>query len=399
MPKMQIILINCISVYILHLTKFVTSNTPKCNGVDYAHGKWVEDVSLWNDPSQNFLCCGGVNYEELGNQEFDNVLNPKVSHICKADVAIYDHGCSCMARHMQSKYKETIPYIFNEATEREYRYFPNSVKYRWETSQCELHDWNAYKFCEVLGKKKVLIIGDSTSNQVSGTLKSMIFQANITDDSLYQCQKQIKFHWSDLLVASKYHYSSGRGNSIAGDILEEGSKGNFFDIIIFGNFHGTHMTSAFGYNYTDPRFGDALLVKISQNIGIARKYYEENQKPLPKFIYKTVSLPHSNCLNKFNKGAILSESSNDIFKLKELNSHGLGKKYNWAGETKLEHGIVEGICREDDISVIRMSPLVNRPDGHPPPEFEDCLHYCTPGEFSIPSLFLFLYDNNFTINI
>ena len=137
------------------------------------------------------------------------------------------------------------------------------------------------------------------------------------------------------------------------------------------------LTQSFDYTVTDPRFADAIPVKISQNIGVARRYYIDMNKPEPTFIYKTISLPHSNCHEMFEKGAILTSSGSDLSELLKLNSKGLGAKYHWVGETVLENGILEGLARKDDISIIRMFPLINRPDGHPPSG--DCLHYCAPG--------------------
>ena len=245
----------------MFLTKFIfltisigyVKSHQLCNGEDYVNGKWVEDVKLWKDPSQNFICCGA-----------ENGGNKNLSHVCKPGLFIEDHGCTCMANYMKETLKVSDKYIFSEGKESEYRYQPNSVKYSWQPSNCELPNWNAHKFCKVLGKQKVLIIGDSTSYQISGVIKNMISQANSSDNSLYKCAQQFEFHFSDCLVTfeNRRHGGCGRGGSIANDIIEEGSKGNFFDIVIFGNFHGVGLTDAFNYNVTDPRFADAMLVKL-----------------------------------------------------------------------------------------------------------------------------------------
>ena len=355
-------------LFVINSTRQFSVLSELCNGEDYVNGRWVEDESLWQNPSQNFICCGS-----------ENGKNKNLSKVCKQGLAVEDHGCTCMAHHLKKSQNFSQQYIETEAKESDFRYSSNSVKYKWQPAKCELTMWNAYKFCSALGKKKVLIIGDSTSNQVSAVTRNMIFQANTSDNSLYECTKQIAFRFSDCLVTfeNKRHGGCGRGASIANDIIIEGSRGNFYDIIIIGTFHMIGITKALNYSVTDPRFGDAEFVKISQNIGIARRYYLDMLKPEPIFLYKTASLPHSNCHQKFDKGAILTPSGTDLSDLLNLNSKGLGSKYHWVGEAVLENGIIDGIAKKDDISIIRMFPLINRPDGHPPSG--ECLHYCAPG--------------------
>ena len=354
---------------ITSVQQLLVSSYELCNGEEYVNGKWVEDENLWQDSSQNFLCCG-----------YENFNNKNLSHVCKGGLLIEDHGCTCMVHHLMKSKHFSQHYIGAQGIESDYRYEPNSVKYRWQPEKCELPKWNAYKFCNVLGKKKVLIIGDSTSNQMAAVTRNMIAQANISDNSLYECTHKINFIFSDCLVTyENKRKGCGRGASIANDIIYEGSQGHFYDIIIIGTFHMVGFTKALNYSVTDPRFGDAEFVKISQNIGIARRYYLDMGHTEPIFIYKTASLPHSNCHQKYDKGAILTPSGTDLSDLLSMNSKGLGSKYHWVGEARLENGIIDGIAKKDDISIIRMFPLINRPDGHPPEGLGDCLHYCAPG--------------------
>ena len=356
---------------------FGVTESDLCNGVEYIHGKWAEETSLLQDPSQNFLCCGGIRSVQNLNLFLHN--NPNITNLCKRNIDTFDHGCNCMSHHMKEKYDIPVKYAFLEANDNKFKYNPKSVTYKWQTSTCELPNWNATKFCQALGSKKVLIIGDSTSYQIAMTLNTMIAQTNFSDRSLHRCERQIHFQWSDRLFEK-----SGRGASMAEVIESEGKLGNFYDIIIFGNFHGaSHGTSGFNYSFSDPKFADGILLKLSQNLSQIRKFYHTQNLKEPILIYKNLSLPHSNCGNHYDREAILTESTgayeNMSIQLEKINSQGLGAKYNWIGESILDRGIFETLSYKDNISIIRMFPLIYRPDGHSPSHKEDCLHYCMPG--------------------
>ena len=46
--------------------------------------------------------------------------------------------------------------------------------YDWVPCFCMLHRWNASFFCELLGNRTILLVGDSTMEQSVSTLMAMI---------------------------------------------------------------------------------------------------------------------------------------------------------------------------------------------------------------------------------
>lgn len=70
-------------------------------------------------------------------------------------------------------------------------------RYDWKPKSCSLLPWNSTLFCELLGSRKILLIGDSTMAQVAATLWNMIIKNN--KDA---CAKQVHLARSDLLFVS-----------------------------------------------------------------------------------------------------------------------------------------------------------------------------------------------------
>eukprot|EP00428_Durinskia_dybowskii_P062158 CAMPEP_0170364964 /NCGR_PEP_ID=MMETSP0117_2-20130122/5654_1 /TAXON_ID=400756 /ORGANISM="Durinskia baltica, Strain CSIRO CS-38" /LENGTH=248 /DNA_ID=CAMNT_0010619499 /DNA_START=353 /DNA_END=1096 /DNA_ORIENTATION=+ len=46
--------------------------------------------------------------------------------------------------------------------------------YHWHPTSCHLLRWDSSQFCDLLGSRKMLLVGDSTMEQVTATLMSMI---------------------------------------------------------------------------------------------------------------------------------------------------------------------------------------------------------------------------------
>ena len=67
--------------------------------------------------------------------------------------------------------------------------------YTWDAPEsCTLLAWSAKAFCAVLGKRTMLLIGDSTMHQAAVTLINMVLLGN------GQCHKQLAFGASDTLI-------------------------------------------------------------------------------------------------------------------------------------------------------------------------------------------------------
>lgn len=67
-------------------------------------------------------------------------------------------------------------------------------KQQWRPDNCQLDPWNATRFCELLGNRSVLMIGDSTMEQTSAVLHNMINWGNGT------CAPALQMALSDTLV-------------------------------------------------------------------------------------------------------------------------------------------------------------------------------------------------------
>ena len=71
-------------------------------------------------------------------------------------------------------------------------------QYVWVPDSCSFESWNAKTFCTALGNRTVLIVGDSTLQQVAVTLINMI----ISDNG--NCADKITFAKSYFLTFKKW---------------------------------------------------------------------------------------------------------------------------------------------------------------------------------------------------
>ena len=136
-----------------------------CRGTAYTVGRWVPT----NLTSKPFVCCGGKNrFVDHDFEKHNDFTDPTVMEYCmvgnrtKNTVGTYlemgidgntsshcgDDCCRCDR---------------DDGT----RFRPNPREnYVWTPSTCALHTWNATWFCELLGARTVLFVGDSTMQQV-----------------------------------------------------------------------------------------------------------------------------------------------------------------------------------------------------------------------------------------
>lgn len=112
---------------IVTLGIFVVNCSPNnqnqtCTSLTYVRGQWVISNKT---VSENFTCCP--------------ITDPNPSEICADEEMpkISDHGCHC--QHASS-----------------------ISSYYWEPDNCLLNPWDAVLFCNLLGQRNILLIGDST---------------------------------------------------------------------------------------------------------------------------------------------------------------------------------------------------------------------------------------------
>lgn len=65
--------------------------------------------------------------------------------------------------------------------------------YHWSPASCRLPEWDAVEFCRLLGRRKILFIGDSTMMQAASTVMSMTTAAG------GHCADQLAYYRNDFL--------------------------------------------------------------------------------------------------------------------------------------------------------------------------------------------------------
>lgn len=81
----------------------------------------------------------------------------------------------------------------------------NTTTYVWQPFRCRLLAWNASRFCERLGKKQLLFIGDSTMIQHHATLVNrIVWDAQSAGAGAHDCAAQVSFVHSDTLTMANF---------------------------------------------------------------------------------------------------------------------------------------------------------------------------------------------------
>jgi len=309
-------------------------------------GNWklnITDIyNITKGNNKTFVCCGGgidttyykddhLNVKEGICSSNSNEVTHNPFLLEQGDV-IYNAQCGddcCICdREENTRYN---------ATDREL--------YQWIPNQCYLIQWNADLFCKLLGNRKILFVGDSTMQQTASTLMSMITTGRAA------CAPQITYGWSTHLVYSRFK------NNLK-DFIERSDA----DIVILTA--GAHLKE----------IGDVwgIFMALEEDIRVLRLNKKNTQ-----LIWKTQNPGHLNC-HMLHKPLSWNEHSpyeNDT------------DKYNWK-EFKKYDDIAREYTKLLNISIIDMSPLYLRPDGHVYGIKEDCLHYCQPGPLNLFSQLL-----------
>jgi hypothetical protein len=212
--------------------------------------------------------------------------------------------------------------------------------YKWMPSYCMLLEWNATQFCDLLGNRTLLLVGDSTMQQAAGTLMSML------TTGAGKCVEQIVFGRSnDLWKWPRY------SNNLY-DWVEMIKP----DIVIFSA--GAHIHAHHSYL--------EVWRHVSEAIHRMRSWTNAT------LVWRTQHGGHVDCnlQQKPSTHFTLNDASRDRF---HWNLYPLFDQYAVQFATQL------------NISILDMSPVYLRADAHPP---GDCLHFCTPGPLDLFSQLL-----------
>ena len=270
---------------------------------------WDKDFSLGNDPA----VCGNERISKIYQQCFVG-SNAIVQHAGS-------NACSC-----------------DDVQGRSTVYARE--KYDWIPSFCRLQDWNAPFFCELLGNRTIMLVGDSSMEQSASTLMAMIKSGE------GGCADQIKACRSDYLYFG----------------IKEGelSLKPYFHL-----FQPDIVVLTFGAHAQDD--GDVWTVWSFLEPIIAEI---RNDFPDTQFVWRSQNPGHVNC-------HAYSQPSDHYDSVEEQNSG--HDRYRWHTLPHIdEYNKNKSI--ELNITFLDLSPLYLRPDSHTPAE---CLHYCMPGPLNI----------------
>lgn len=328
-----------------------------CLDNEYTVGKWIynNDSSL----TKNFICCQATNNDYMQPLCVPNLEKKGFVGSSEGYMLFHDDVCSC-DREQGTRFK---------LSERE--------RYQWSPSTCTLLEWDAAQFCEILGDRKILFLGDSSNGHSAITLVNMI------NDADEICSENIQFISMPLL-----------GLSILSPTDITDLKKEFPEFIIASAGHHFHEdTGKEDFNNAFDKFISTLVDLHSQST------HTKGAKKHPfHFMWKSINPPHIHC-NKY------PEPTTE--RVPFLHSMDPQCKWDWF-DTYDEHArnatvadsisgsstafttasttATVGAASGPRMSYIDMSPLLYRPDAHPK---DDCLHYCAPGPLDIfPRLLL-----------
>ena len=282
--------------------------------------------------------------------------------------------------------------------------------YAWQPSACHLPGWSAKEFCRhSLGRRRLLIVGDSTMMQFAWSLWSLVRG---------QCEDQIDYAGADTLLGGCMG-NLGRGPEL-GQIFSEREKlGQRPDIVVlsagahiyktkcgFGAFRGpdcvdapmrcTHhdhvkyktMHSQMTRNELPPasrerelnrmnttEHVEAMRFVLRRTLEATTKLRDEarhasNGTWLPEFIWKSQSPGHLHCQSAHGPQQPFAGYPN--YPSTEY-------MFNWPAFPHFDREARDTASRSDgSLHYMDASMLYQRPDGHGT-DILDCLHYCTPG--------------------
>lgn len=295
-----------------------------CKNSEHVNGEWVYKPEL-NYTKKAFSCCGEAKGEFLKNREECGSVAYDIEHLFWGSKMYYalagGSGCWC---DIMWGYKSVHP----------------REMYEWVPHDCQLLPFNGSQFCDLLGTRKMLLVGDSSMQQTAATLMSMIVSYG------GQCAEQVGFGRSDqLFFSTKGHLNLFQFV----DLVKP-------DICIINS--GAHNHDR----------GDMFSVVES----LKNRWGElKASSPHTKYIWKTNNPGHVNCV----PGMVGDNASGP-------KPYAPGPDANDQFQWNL-HPIFDEMSRNYSVilnmtGVIDMSPLYLRSDAH-----WDCLHYCMPGPVNI----------------
>lgn len=218
-------------------------------------------------------------------------------------------------------------------------------RYEWKPLTCDLIPWNATQFCELLGNRTVLLVGDSTMQQTGAALAS-----RITTDAppMKGCAPQVAIGRINKFGPERKQTDAIQHiNAVKPDIVVVNTGAHFMTTTEFAR--------------------DLMYLKtLYQNL---QANYHKNIT----FVWKTMNPGHVNCSQ--TSGGPLNEDWSHHHSREDL--------YQWYLFPYQDTYAKHFVRSQMGMRVIDMSPLYYRQDAH-----SDCLHYCMPGPVDLFSVLL-----------
>lgn len=298
-------------------------------------GRWVYDnITI---TKKAFTCCGWDTKDwrdpEIKEQCGPTDARSTTEFTGRTDYHVQTGGHACTCDEIQHQ-RHTV-------SERE--------KYRWVPDGCELLKWNATYFCELLGDRKMVFLGDSTMGQTATTVMNML----IANEPKGMCGEQLLFFHMNLPEERRYAF-----DPIYTKMAPE------FVIVNFGaHFHNDGI--------------------FERDMHIFLNYTEQLKAMIaPKtshWIWKTINSPHFQCFQYTAPTLEFPIEPN------------FTDYYQWELFPKYDK-LSKVLFPAHGMQIMDMSMLRTRPDGHPGKmSYQwskiggDCLHFCQPGPLNIIS--------------
>ena len=241
-----------------------------------------------------------------------------------------------------------------------------NITHVWKPSRCRLLPWNASRFCERLGKKQLLFIGDSTMIQHHAMLVNrIVWDAQGSGGGAHDCAAQVSFVHSDTLTMAPQFGRLNRGypiRKILAGVEPHVDRRPPYDVAIVNT--GAHVVSDADFK--------VLLHYMTKLV--------PSQFPLVKIVWKV-----QNPAGCSHTGRPLASPPDEQFYANHA-----GPTYNWRSflrRDKLAKAAFNSAARAPQLGgVLDTAPMNLRADAHisshgalgrpKKPGSIDCLHLC-----------------------
>ena len=311
--------------------------------------QWIEDPEF-EFPSQ--VCCG-TDPPTFHHHPKECGLNPMPTLLRK-------RGISFSGR---TDYRVHVPQK-NACGCRHYINGTEPKKYRWESP--ELPSWHAKEFCNLLGNRTLLLIGDSVMNQLAVTLMNAVFPQ--------PCGKQISFGHSDTLLGIKFGYGGNRGLTWRAWIQEYDHP----DLVLMGT--GNHQVGAGMEDFQ--KYWNDLIYDMDKFLSEVNTNNNKNTSLV------WVTQPGHGCSRQ------ITPDFADKWNWTAYEAFGFSK-FSYDQFVPRTNNLILPSLHERGLPYIDLHMLLQRTDGHvdsyidQPHRWADCTHFCMPGPLDVfPSLVL-----------